>query len=54
MKPVFLIIMDGYGLAPNIQGNALNFAYTPNLKNIFENNPYTTLEASGVAVGLPE
>ena len=54
MKPVFLIIMDGYGLAPNIQGNALNFAYTPNLKNIFKNNPYTTLEASGVAVGLPE
>lgn len=54
MKPVFLIIMDGYGLAPNIQGNALNLAYTPNLKNIFKNNPYTTLEASGSAVGLPE
>ena len=54
MKPVFLIIMDGYGLAPNIQGNALNFAYTPNLKNIFKNNPYTTLEASRVTVGLPE
>ncbi|MGN1039303.1 MAG: hypothetical protein ACI4PI_01270, partial [Oscillospiraceae bacterium] len=43
MRPVFLIIMDGYGLAPNVAGNALNLAYTPNLKNIFKNNPYTTL-----------
>ena len=53
MRPVFLIIMDGYGLAPNVAGNVLNLAYTPNLKNIFKNNPYTTLEASGSAVGLP-
>ncbi len=54
MRPVFLIIMDGYGLAPNVAGNALNLVYTPNLKNIFENNPYTTLEASGSAVDLPD
>ncbi|MGN1034611.1 MAG: 2,3-bisphosphoglycerate-independent phosphoglycerate mutase [Oscillospiraceae bacterium] len=54
MRPVFLIIMDGYGLAPNVERNALNLAYTPNLKNIFKNNPYTTLAASGSAVGLPD
>ena len=53
-KPTVLIIMDGYGIAPASEGNAVTTANTPNLDKIFAENPYTTIGASGLAVGLPD
>lgn len=46
--------MDGYGIAPVSGGNAVTTANTPNLDKIFAENPYTTIGASGLAVGLPD
>lgn len=53
-KPVTLIIMDGFGLNTEIQGNAIKNANTPNLDRLFSQNPYTEIGASSMDVGLPE
>lgn len=53
-KPVALIILDGFGLAPDSPGNAVALADTPNFDRYWKNYPHTQLEASGKAVGLPE
>ena len=45
--------MDGYGLAPDGPANAISLAHTPNLDELYATCPWTTLEASGLAVGLP-
>ena len=53
-KPVLLCIMDGYGMPGTTEGNAIAAANTPNLDALFANYPYTKIDASGMAVGLPE
>ena len=54
-KPVLLCIMDGFGWVPEQTfGNAIAAARRPNLDRLFETYPYTTIQASGMAVGLPE
>ncbi len=53
-KPIALIIMDGYGLSENTEGNAIKAANKPRLDNLFANYPNTILYASGLAVGLPD
>ena len=53
MKPILTVIMDGFGISHQSEGNAIFKAKTPNLDKIFSTNPYTTLEASEAAVGLP-
>ncbi len=54
-KPVLLCIMDGFGWVPEQTfGNAIAAAKRPNLDRLFETYPYTTIQASGMAVGLPE
>ena len=54
-KPVLLCIMDGFGWVPEKTfGNAIAAAKRPNLDRLFETYPYTTIQASGMAVGLPE
>lgn len=53
-KLVALIVLDGWGLGDKYEGNAISAANIPNYKNMEENFPYTTLEASGLAVGLPQ
>ena len=53
-KPVTLIIMDGFGLLNEKKGNAIFMAKKPNLDELFKKYPNTTLEASGLAVGLPD
>lgn len=50
---VVLIILDGWGLAPNSPGNAISQANLPNLRTYLSACPHTTLTASGEAVGLP-
>lgn len=52
--PTTLIIMDGFGLRPETEGNAIAGARTPNLDRIFAESPGCKLSASGLDVGLPE
>jgi len=53
-KPVALIIMDGFGLRKEVEGNAVAQANKPNYDRYLKQYPNTTLTASGEAVGLPE
>ena len=53
-KPVMLMILDGFGLSNNLEGNAVYAANKPNYDNIIEKYPHTKLRASGLDVGLPE
>ena len=51
---VTLVILDGLGLRKSGFGNAVKKCGLPNLSKLFKKYPYTTLNASGKAVGLPE
>ena len=53
-KPVVLCIMDGFGIRNVNEGNAIYTAKTPNLDKFFSENPFTTIGASGLDVGLPD
>ncbi len=46
--------MDGFGINPGAKGNAIEAANTPNLTKLFKENPFTTIGASGLDVGLPD
>ncbi len=52
-KPVVLVILDGWGIAPPGPGNAVQLADTPVFDELCARYPHTTLSASGEAVGLP-
>ena len=52
--PTTLIIMDGFGLRDEAEGNAIKNARTPNLDKIFAECPGCRLSASGLDVGLPK
>ena len=52
-RPVTLVILDGFGLASAGPGNAVALADTPVFDRIWNGSPSTSLEASGLAVGLP-
>ena len=51
--PVVTIIMDGFGVTPNNEGNAIYHANTPVLDRLLANCPNTVLKAHGIAVGMP-
>ena len=51
--PVLTIVMDGVGLAPASEGNAVASAYTPTLDRLMKEYPMLSLRAHGKAVGLP-
>ena len=51
---VVLCILDGWGYSENQQGNAIYAANTPNWDRFLQQYPYTTLETSGLHVGLPD
>jgi len=51
---VCLVVLDGWGLAPDGPGNAVSLAHTPVFDALWERHPHTTLTASGAAVGLPD
>ena len=53
-KQLTMVIMDGYGLTDPSAGNAVFNASTPNLDELFNTCPSTTLSASGEDVGLPD
>ncbi len=52
--PVALIILDGWGIAPDGEGNAVTRANTPFIDSLFAEYPHTQLLCFGEAVGLPE
>ena len=53
-KLTALIIMDGYALSKQTKGNAIGPDCSPYVKYLMNTYPTTTLDASGLAVGLPE
>jgi len=53
-RPFVLIVMDGWGINPRKEGNAIALARTPNIDKLAMNWPHTAIRTSGEAVGLPE
>lgn len=52
-KNIILIILDGFGIAPDHEGNAVSRAKKPVFDDLVKNYPSATLVASGPEVGLP-
>ena len=52
-KKAILAILDGWGIGPNPAVSAIAQANTPFMDYALKTFPNTTLEASGLAVGLP-
>ncbi|MBQ8255799.1 MAG: 2,3-bisphosphoglycerate-independent phosphoglycerate mutase [Alphaproteobacteria bacterium] len=53
-KPLVLCIMDGVGIDKNSEFNAVTRAKMPYFNGLLEKYPHSRLDASGVAVGLPD
>jgi len=54
-KPTnILIILDGWGVGPKNKGNAIELSQKPFFDSLVKKYPYTTLNATGLAVGLSE
>jgi 2,3-bisphosphoglycerate-independent phosphoglycerate mutase len=51
---LILIVLDGFGCRPEREHNAIAQAKTPRFDRLYRESAWTTLEASGLAVGLPE
>ena len=51
-RPTILVILDGWGIAPDGDGNAVTRAKTPHIDDYKKNYPVMTLTASGPEVGL--
>ncbi|MFT3972875.1 MAG: 2,3-bisphosphoglycerate-independent phosphoglycerate mutase [Amaricoccus sp.] len=54
MRPVVLCILDGWGLSPSTEANAVALGRTPNFDRIWSTCPHAQLLACGPDVGLPE
>src|SRR5258706_12078484 len=52
--PFVLIVMDGWGINPRKEGNAIALAHTPNIDKLAREWPHTAVKTSGEAVGLPD
>ena len=53
-RPLVLIIMDGWGINPRKEGNAIALAHTPTIDMLARTWPHTAVRTSGDAVGLPD
>jgi 2,3-bisphosphoglycerate-independent phosphoglycerate mutase len=51
---VVLVVLDGWGYRQEREGNAIELASTPTWQRLWKSYPRTLLDASGLAVGLPE
>ena len=51
--PVVVVVMDGYGIATNKAGSAIDAAQKPTLDRLFAQCPHIHLRAHGTAVGMP-
>lgn len=54
MKPVCLMVLDGWGIREATANNAIKLAQTPHFDQYYKKYPNTHLDASGEAVGLPD
>ena len=54
MRPLILIVLDGWGIGSNPAVDATEKANIPFYKSLLKKYPHTALNASGEAVGLPE
>src|SRR3989440_2051243 len=54
MRPVVLVVLDGWGYRASREGNAIELGRTPVWHRLWGTLPHTELNASGRAVGLPE
>ncbi len=52
-KLLTLIILDGFGINPREEGNAITAANKPNIDKLFKEYPNTIIKTSGMDVGLP-
>ena len=52
MSPLVLLILDGFGLSPTVQGNAILSVPTPNFDQLLSYFPHALLHASSEEVGL--
>ncbi len=52
-KLITLVILDGYGINPREEGNAIKAANKPYIDKLFAENPNTVIHTSGMDVGLP-
>src|SRR5258707_3691121 len=53
-RPFVLIVMDGWGINPRKEGNAIALARTSNIDKLAGQWPHTAVKTSGEAGGLPE
>ena len=53
MKKIILLILDGFGIRENENGNAIKMSSMPNLTSILEKYPSSELVTGGEEVGLP-
>jgi 2,3-bisphosphoglycerate-independent phosphoglycerate mutase len=53
-KPLLLMLLDGWGLNPLRENNAITLAATPNMDRLCREYPCTDIGTSGLSVGLPE
>lgn len=53
-KPVILVVLDGFGISEETDGNAVAAAKAPLIASLFRDYPKTQLQASGESVGLPD
>ncbi|HEY0141445.1 MAG TPA: 2,3-bisphosphoglycerate-independent phosphoglycerate mutase [Thermoanaerobaculia bacterium] len=51
---LILIVLDGFGCRSESEWNAIAQAETPRFSRLWRESAWTTLDASGLAVGLPE
>lgn len=51
-KPIVLVVLDGWGISNNSQGNVLKETPLPTIDKLDRFYPMTTLQASGISVGL--
>ena len=53
-KVTMLMILDGFGINEQEEGNAVKLSNTPNIDSLMKKYPTTKIKPSGLAVGLPE
>ncbi len=53
-RPLVLIVLDGWGINPRREGNAIAQASTPNMDALARSYPSTQISISGLDVGLPD
>jgi 2,3-bisphosphoglycerate-independent phosphoglycerate mutase len=54
IKPIVLVILDGWGVSNIVKGNAMARARLPNYENLLTTYPHSVLTSCGEEVGLPE